>query len=109
MTTTPTPIKTPEGDKRLEQLREVHAMIEEGMHKVESTKEKLQEYGIVSSMHVGKQKENPSYFDNQEYTCEYYMSQILGVIKNDAWFAMNTVINLIYIYLERVKEEGSQS
>ena len=49
----------------------------------------LRKFGIAPGVHVGRKDLNP------EETVEWYAGQILDIVDNKSWFAVNSIINLL--------------
>lgn len=60
-----------------------------GMGVIESVKNKLTAAGAVRNIHVGKKD-----FTSDE-TVEWYAGQILDILENESWFAVNSLINCV--------------
>lgn len=50
----------------------------------------LRDLGITPNMHVGKPKE---FFDDNQHTLEWYAGAIVGIVDDQAWFAVNSWLN----------------
>ncbi len=60
-----------------------------GLESVESVKTQLIAAGAVRNVHVGKKDFTP---DEQ---VEWYAGQILDILENQSWFAVNSLINCV--------------
>lgn len=68
----------------------------------------LKEHGIEKNMHVGKQKEIAGFFDDENHVAEWYLGSYFSIIEDQAFFAMNSLINQSYAYLKRIRNEKPQ-
>ncbi|MCY9757734.1 hypothetical protein M5X00_26250 [Paenibacillus alvei] len=94
---------------RFELLQEVVQAVDNGSpNTVDNVLDLLQEQGIVKNMHVGKQKEVAGFFDNEVHAAEWYLGGFYAIIEENAWFAMNSLINQSYSYLKRIRKENPE-
>ena len=52
----------------------------------------FKERGLEANCHQGKPSE---FFTNEELTIEWYAGQLLDIVDNQNWFAMNSFINCL--------------
>lgn len=57
----------------------------------------LEENGIENNMHVGKPRD---FFDTDEKVAEWYLGQYLNIIDKESWYAMNSLINQSYSWVQ---------
>lgn len=69
-----------------------------GMGSVEGVIASLKELGAVRNQHLGKTDMTP------DETVEWYAGQILDVLEERAWFAVNSVINCVDKFCPAQKE-----
>jgi len=87
---------------KVELLRYTVNEVEKGVSKTAGIVELLEQNGIVQNMHVGQPKE---FFEDKEKLVEYYLGQYIDIINKKAWFAMNSAINITYVFLQEQKDK----
>ena len=76
----------------------INELDEGGMSAVENVKSKLTAAGAVRNIHVGKKD-----FTSDE-TVEWYAGQILDILENQSWFAVNSLINCVDKFAPEVSD-----
>ena len=64
----------------------------EAISNAREVREVLKERGLEANCHQGKPSE---FFTNEELTIEWYAGQLLDIVDNQSWFAMNSFINCL--------------
>lgn len=72
-----------------------------GMGAVDSTLTALKEAGAIRDIHVGKKDMTP------DQVVEWYAGQILSVLEDKQYFAINSLINCVDKFAPADENEGS--
>jgi len=58
----------------------------------EEVRTALKELGLEANCHVGKSSD---FFKDEDRHVEWYAGQLLDIVDNKSWFAMNSLINCL--------------